>query len=147
MTVLTLHAKQDHLGKIASTRDPIKALAEFVWNALDADATRVAVDFVRNRLGGLDGVIVRDNGSGITHPRAELDFSNLGESWKRTTNRTPGQRALHGKEGRGRLRFFSLAQKARWKTIYKEGDGRRGLTIQIDSGTLEKCDVSEPEPV
>jgi hypothetical protein len=50
MTVLNLRAGQDHLEKVASTRDPIKALAEFVWNAVDAEATRVSVEFVLNAL-------------------------------------------------------------------------------------------------
>jgi hypothetical protein len=31
MVVLTLKAKQDHLQKVASMRDHVKALAEFVW--------------------------------------------------------------------------------------------------------------------
>jgi hypothetical protein len=33
MTKLSLQAKQDFLEKEASTRDPIKGIAEFVWNA------------------------------------------------------------------------------------------------------------------
>ena len=40
MVVLTLMAKHDHLQRVASTRDYVKALSEFVWNALDADALR-----------------------------------------------------------------------------------------------------------
>ena len=47
MTVFTLKAKNDHLQKVASTRDYIKAISEFVWNALDADATAVSVEFLR----------------------------------------------------------------------------------------------------
>jgi hypothetical protein len=39
MTVLSLIARQDYLEKVARTRDPIRAISEFVWNALDADAT------------------------------------------------------------------------------------------------------------
>ncbi|WP_036045083.1 hypothetical protein [Bradyrhizobium yuanmingense] len=52
MTVLELKAQHDALQKIATTRDPIRALAEFVWNALDADATSVSVELNRNPLGG-----------------------------------------------------------------------------------------------
>ena len=115
MIELTLKAKHDHLQKVAATRDLIKALSEFVWNALDADATTVLVDLRRNRLGGLEGVVIRDNGTGISKPRAEHDFESLGKSWKLRTDRTPVRsRAIHGKEGKGRFRFFSLAQRARW---------------------------------
>src|SRR5262249_42112752 len=78
MIRLTLKAKHDHLKKVATTRDPVKALSEFVWNALDADATSVSVDLVRNVLGGLESFIIRDNGTGISRTRAEHDFESLG---------------------------------------------------------------------
>lgn len=45
-------ATHDHLVKVASTKDPIKAISEFVWNALDADADEVSVEFQTNALGG-----------------------------------------------------------------------------------------------
>lgn len=118
MTVLQLKAQQDALQKAATTRDPIKALAEFVWNALDADATEVNVEFDRNALGGIEGVAIRDNGKGITSERANTDFENWGASWKRSRSRTDLNRAIHGKEGQGRLRFYSLADRARWTSKY-----------------------------
>ena len=127
MTVLNLQAKQDHLEKIAKTSDYIKAIAEFVWNGFDADATQVSVDLIRNPLGGLQEIRISDNGSGISYDRAQKDFSNLGESWKKEKRRTAKEhRALHGKEGRGRLRFFSLAERARWKSTYKKGKDAEG---------------------
>jgi hypothetical protein len=102
MVVLTLKAKHDHLQKVASMRDHVKALAEFVWNSLDADAQTVSVEFNRNVLGGIDSISVRDNGSGISSARAEHDFESLGESWKLKTHHTPvHSRAIHGKEGQG----------------------------------------------
>jgi sensor histidine kinase regulating citrate/malate metabolism len=100
MVILTLKAKNDHLQKVASTHDFIKAIAEFVWNALDADSSRTSVELVRNALGGLQSIIIRDNGTGISKTRAEHDFESLGESWKLHTARTPVLgRAIHGKEG------------------------------------------------
>ena len=145
MTVLNLRAGQDHLEKVASTRDPIKALAEFVWNAVDAEATRVSVEYVLNALGGIEEIKIRDNGTGISRAQAERDFGHLGDSWKRASHRTPTlHRALHGKEGRGRLRFFSLAQQAGWRSVYMEDGEYRAISIDIASGALEKSDLSEP---
>jgi len=77
MTVLSLIARQDYLEKVARTRDPIKANSEFVWNALDADATRISVEFGLNVLGGIEEIVVRDNGIGISRAHAERDFGNL----------------------------------------------------------------------
>jgi hypothetical protein len=99
MVVLTLKAKHDHLEKVATTRDPIKAVSEFVWNALDADATTVSVDLRRNRLGGLEAIVIRDNGTGISKPRADHDFESLGESWKLRTNRTEPPRVCRRRCG------------------------------------------------
>jgi len=143
MTVLQLKAQQDALQKAATTRDPVKALAEFVWNALDADATEVTVELDRNALDGLEGMAIRDNGKGITSERANTDFENWGASWKRNRSRTDLNRAVHGKEGQGRLRFFSLAEKARWTSVYAAGGELRKLTIDISAGALGKADVQE----
>ncbi|RUZ98693.1 ATP-binding protein [Mesorhizobium sp. M7A.F.Ca.US.001.02.1.1] len=147
MATLTLDPKQDHLEKIAATRDPIKALAEFVWNALDADATDVSIEFQQNVLGGLDAIVVRDNGEGITDARADHDFKSLGESWKRNSSRTAKlSRAIHGKEGRGRLRFFSLSRRAEWSTVYEDAGKRWQLSLKIDADNLRKCEKSNPAP-
>ena len=113
MVVLTLKAKHDHLEKVAATRDYVKALAEFVWNALDADATNVSVSLVRNALGGLESIVIQDDGTGIDKVRAEMILRVWASSWKRTKRRTSVHaRAMHGKEGKGRLKFFSLAKRA-----------------------------------
>lgn len=148
MTLLKLKAKQDHLEKEARTRDPIKAISEFVWNALDADATEVRVSFPRNPLGGVDAIIIADNGKGISFERGQKDFENLGDSWKRIARTTANGRFLHGKEGRGRLRFFSLAERAEWKSVYSDDAGAsfKELNLKILSQSLEECDVGDVKP-
>jgi len=145
MTILELKAQQDALQKIATTRDPVRALAEFVWNALDADATHVFVTLDRNALGGLDAITIRDDGIGISRERALADFENLGASWKRTRQRTHLNRVLHGKEGQGRLRFFSLAQSGRWISVFQNGSGLRKINIEIVAGSLHKSEVTDIE--
>ena len=154
MTTLDLRAKQDFLERDAAARDPVRALAEFVWNALDADATDIKVALEKNELGGLNAIRIVDNGSGISPESASHDFGNLGDSWKRATRRTGRLgRAIHGKEGRGRLRFFSLAQRARWFTTTRT-DAAAGQepvlssrTLEIHAKSLERCEVTEaPEP-
>jgi hypothetical protein len=143
MTTLNLLAKQDFLEREASGRDPIKAISELVWNSLDADATTIEVVFERNPLGGLMSIKVIDNGVGITPARASHDFANLGDSWKRQAHRTASGRAIHGKEGRGRLRFFSLAQRAQWHTTFATPDGLASQKLEIHSKSLERCEVVE----
>ena len=147
MTTLSLKARQDYLEKDATLRDPVKGVAEFVWNALDADAVAVAVELVRNDLGGLTAIRITDDGHGITKERADHDFGNLGDSIKRRISKTPGHgRAVHGKEGRGRLKFFTLARQAKWHSVCEEGGRRLSLSLTIHANKLEKCEVSDPEP-
>lgn len=48
----------------------IAAVAELVWNALDANATKVDIRFQRSALGAIEQIVVTDNGHGMTPDRA-----------------------------------------------------------------------------
>lgn len=139
-----LQAKQDHIETVVRTTEPLRAIAELVWNGFDAGATRVDVEFRRTALGGVDEIIVSDDGEGISADRADRDFGQLGESWKRSA--APSGRAYHGKEGRGRLRFFSLADRARWTSRYASEDGLKQLSIDIRAEAIETAEIGDPEP-
>jgi hypothetical protein len=132
MPYLTIGVAQDHLEKAAVTRDPVKALAEFVWNALDGDATDVAISFNLNPLGAIQSIEISDDGTGISDEIVQTEFKVLGASWKKATPKTGSGRPVHGKEGRGRLRFFSLAENARWVSNYNsKTDGRKMIAVEI----------------
>ena len=106
-----IQVQDDHLARMAQTRKPILALAELIWNAVDADATRIDVTLSNNDLDGLEAIEVTDNGHGIPYAQAEDLFSRLGGSWKQSrTHSNEENRILHGKEGRGRFRAFSLGR-------------------------------------
>jgi len=92
----------DHLRKLTTGR-PIAAVAELVWNAVDADATRVEVEVDGNDV-RMNAVTVRDNGHGIPHGDAGALFARLGGSWKAHARSKGEQRFLHGKEGKGRFK-------------------------------------------
>jgi DNA mismatch repair ATPase MutL len=50
---LQIEVQEDHLERISQTKKPILAIAELVWNALDADASRVTISLPESALGGL----------------------------------------------------------------------------------------------
>ncbi|MEU2120110.1 ATP-binding protein [Streptomyces sp. NPDC016459] len=61
------------------TKKPqITAVAELVWNALDANATEVDVELRRSSLTAITDVIVTDNGHGMTPKRARAAFQAFG---------------------------------------------------------------------
>src|ERR1041384_2041452 len=142
-----IEVQPDLLERLSKVRKPLLAIAELVWNALDADATHVAVEFETNLLNGLERIVVRDDGSGMTPQEAEEGFKSLGGSWKRHAARSRRLgRLLHGRAGKGRLRAFSLGSTVDWRTTFA-GDGkhysyfiRGNLT---DLGTFEESDIAE----
>lgn len=103
-------------------KHPKNALAELIWNSLDADATDVVVQFPKGELGDID-IVISDNGSGIHYDEVEKLFSNYGGSWKRHTEKTNGGRNLHGNYGKGRLYSIVLGKTIVWNTTYKSKDG------------------------
>src|SRR5438270_1001327 len=107
MKTISVAVQPDHLQRMASVKKPILALAELVWNSLDADATDVRVTFQENLLSGLTSIGVSDNGTGMTPTEAEQSFGSLGGSWKRFGSRSRHSgRILHGRAGKGRFRAF-----------------------------------------
>ena len=148
MQLLSLSAKHDHLAKVAKSSDVAKSISEFIWNALDADATEVFVELPRNVLGGIESIIIRDKGTGIRHELAVEVFQKLGDSWKLNVRRTAIHgRQIHGKAGQGRLKFYSMANNAHWLSTVKSDVGFEQIQIEINGHQLDKCSVSAPTKV
>jgi len=103
-TTIDVRPKQDFWHRLSRTR-PLRAISEMVWNALDADADNVSVDFRLNPLGGLQEITIADDGSGIPFDvAAEHRFAALGGSWKARAQRTSKRRQMQGRFGEGRFR-------------------------------------------
>jgi hypothetical protein len=143
-----IQVQDDYLQTIAQVRKPILAIAELIWNSVDADADRVDVMLHDDRLGGIKSIEVTDNGHGIPYADAEKLFSNLGGSWKQGGHRSiEKRRLLHGKEGRGRFRIFALGRVVDWNVCYKAPDGLRAYTISMVKDHLKRVQVADENPV
>lgn len=148
MKEIRVEVQSDHLERLASVRKPILAVAELIWNSLDADATKVRVKFRHNRLGGLEAVRVTDNGHGIDYMDATPAFGNLGGSWKKNRQRSKQKRRLlHGKAGKGRFRAFSLGRDVVWKTRYQDNGTTNTYAIVGNASDLGVFSLGDPEPV
>ncbi|MGD1055649.1 MAG: ATP-binding protein, partial [Nitrososphaerales archaeon] len=149
MKTIEVTVKSDHLESLARVKKPIIAVAELIWNGLDADAKKVDVSFVENPLGGVESIVVRDDGLGLPYDQAETAFSNLGGSWKRSTRVTrERQRLMHGRRGKGRFRAFALGHRVSWDTKYRS-DGHLAaysITGEVERiGTFRLGEVAESE--
>lgn len=86
-----------------SRKRPVKALAEAIWNSLDAGADHVAVKFEYTEMEAISAITVTDDGTGMNRERVDLDFRTYGDSWKaRIDARTHNDRSIHGQRGQGR---------------------------------------------
>lgn len=122
--LIEVQAQADHLAALVRAK-PITALSEVIWNALDADASRVDVSIKESPLGGIEKIVISDDGEGLAYTEAQTAFGNLGGSWKRPGGRTRQQgRSLHGRDGKGRFRAFSLGSKVQWEVHTHNDLGR-----------------------
>lgn len=138
-----VEVQPDYLEKITGAKPP-QALAELIWNSLDADATRISVRFENNDLGKLSKIEVRDNGTGIPYERAPELFGRLGGSWKRPGARTDREnRFLHGQDGRGRFKSFALGSYARWEVVYERGGSFFSYDILMSADRIREVRISD----
>jgi hypothetical protein len=145
MRRISVKVKEDHLQRLSKVKKPILAVAELIWNALDADASEVRIVFDRNSLGGLQSIRVVDNGKGIRYEEAVPAFENLGGSWKHGAQKTlQNKRLLHGKAGKGRFRAFSLGAIVVWQSTFNDNGGKASFSIRGDASDLGTFEIDEP---
>lgn len=127
----TTEISDEGIKKHFKNSEPWAALFELIWNGLDAGAKSVRVDITENELGGIQSVLVVDDGEGIDVDHIEDNFGRFNDSSKKSDI------ALHGSHGRGRLAFHRLANRAAWWTRFSGKDAVieiRGENIKRFSG-------------
>ena len=134
----------DFLEKITRAK-PVQALAELIWNSLDADASKVDVFMKHNELVAMSQLIVQDNGTGMEYEQAPALFRSLGGSWKRSGSTTRGGRFLHGRDGRGRFKAFGLGAVAEWDVTYLKDDRLSTFTVVMKTAKLKEVVISDEE--
>lgn len=137
-------AQRDAFLRIARAR-PLTAIAELIWNSLDADANNVTVYFDEGEL-GLRGVVIEDDGQGATPEEAREFFRRLGGSWKKPGAKTKEHgRVLHGSQGQGRYKALSIGRSIKWTYFYELGVEIFEFTLTILGDDPSQVSPSEPE--
>lgn len=138
------------IKKILSNYDTPSSIAEYIWNGFDATANTVNINYTVNVFGYLEYLEIIDNGYGINHNKLNTKFKPFYESEKAIKVSAPKHTsAMHGKNGVGRLTFFTFADSAKWLTVFFNGKKFETNTIIINSNELidfksEKVD-NEPD--
>jgi histidine kinase/DNA gyrase B/HSP90-like ATPase len=147
MTEYSIEVQTDFLQRQTNAQ-PLAAVAQLIWNGLDADATTITVDFEDDNLGGMAKIVVTDDGHGIPHAEAPTLFRYLGGSWKKLAARTKTRnRMLHGQEGRGRFKAFALGSVVDWKITYSRDGTLSHYNISIIEPDIRRVRISEEAPV
>lgn len=126
------------IKKILQNYNPQQAIAEYIWNGFDANADTVELLYSANELGRLEYLQIVDNGYGIHYEKLPIKFRPFYESEKAIEISAPKHTsAMHGKNGVGRLTFFTFAHNAHWTTTYEGQDGvLKSAEIKIETGGL-----------
>lgn len=141
---IQVQVQNDFLNKV-SQATPISALAELIWNALDADATIVNINTKQNELDAISEITVSDNGHGIPHAHSPKLFGSLGGSWKSNSTTTGQGRFLHGQEGKGRFKAFALGNLVEWDINFHNGSGNEHYKVTSEFTQLNTFNISSPE--
>jgi hypothetical protein len=140
--VLELGVEPDHIDSLTRANG-ITALSELIWNSLDADASKIEISGIQNRLGGYDKIIVRDNGHGLPFDKANEVFGKLGGSEKKLITKSPKGRVLHGKEGKGRYKSLALGDLVTFHSFYKSNGLIEEFSVTFERGTLTHSTISD----
>ena len=127
----------DGVKSILNAYSAPESLAEYIWNGFDADATKVDISYEEDALGSLKYITITDNGKGIAQDLLAVKFKPFHESEKALKKVDSKHHSLlHGKNGVGRLTFFTFANTATWITTYKKNGKLYKYDIDISSSDL-----------
>lgn len=136
---ITVAIGQEDLRRFAD-HDPLKALAELIWNAFDADAkiVRITTEYNDDEHLSLRCITVEDDGKGF-ESTADRVFGSFGDSMKKDRQKTIAGRIQHGREGKGRYRALALGLRAEWQSIATDPTGQCVYTrVSLDASNANK---------
>jgi len=115
----------------------LQAINEYIWNSIDAHADEIKVN-LQCQGKTPKKLIIEDNGEGINFDKLNVDlFGHTNDSWKRKLKK-PYLSLPHGENGFGRFSFVKFANKATWKSVYKNGEDFREFETYIQHPNLIK---------
>ena len=125
------------IKKVLKSYKCYHGVAEYIWNGFDAQARTVEINYELNKLGSVDLLSIKDDGHGINLDNLEEKFDKFYDSEKTIQIQSPKHSSiLHGKNGVGRLTFFTFAGDAEWHTSYENGGVESGV-IRVSSQDLK----------
>ncbi len=139
----TMKVTNGSVARAGLPRGLSAAVMQYVWNSIEADATKIDIVFERMaaEVKAVKTFYIEDNGTGIDYSTIQKTFGSFLDSIKQT-------RFTKGGKGKGRLSFLAFSSRVIWYTTFKDKDGvNQFYTIQIDEGERKEYESSDPKPV
>jgi hypothetical protein len=118
-----------------------KAIAEYIWNSFDANASIVEINFDHNEVGYIHKFSIEDNGSGIDIATLADTFGNFLDSQKNQSFSQTGY--VKGKQGKGRFSFTTFCNEAKWVTTFEREGKCFNYEIKINKANSVDYSVSD----
>ncbi len=154
---MSWHRIQAGSGVLAqyARRKPLNAVAELIWNAVDAEAANVyltinssSVSETPDSAQHVTTIRITDDGHGITPQIADSTFTMRGDSWKRNLNGRSlnNLRPLHGQAGVGRFFAYSIGRAVKWSSVSQIEGSTEHVLLEIfgDKSKIDGFEVSDP---
>ena len=118
-----------------------KSISEFIWNGFDAKASIIELSYEINQNkneGRFRKLEIKDNGYGINHDKLETTFEPIFDSEKLNNNYSKDHHStIHGKNGVGRLTFFTFSNSAKWHSVYNKDEINYEYENEIEAKKLD----------
>lgn len=135
------------IRKLLKKYDEKRAIAEYIWNGFDAGSKTIHLDYETtfDDAGAITTLSVKDEGRGISYSELNQKFKPFFQSEKALAITNPQNQSLyHGKNGAGRLTFFTFASSAVWNTTAIDQGEVLSYSIKISSDLLNNFDPGSP---
>lgn len=119
---------------------PLDAICEYIWNGFDAKASKIKLKLEFNEMGLINTISISDNGTGIDYEELKQKFQPFNESKKSGIINKTSHSIPHGRQGIGRLTFFSFAQNVRWDTVYTKNKIKYKYYIEMNKNSMNAYD-------
>lgn len=121
-----------------------KAIAEFIWNGFDAEASVIKIDFECNEVGYINQFSIKDNGTGINIENIGLTFGNFNDSLKALSYSDSS--FIKGKKGKGRYSFSVFCNTAVWDTTFlSENSDFLNYKIEINRDNSQNYSIDNKQ--
>ena len=139
VNTLTLSVDNSSFDSAGITKDSQDAICEFIWNALEASASRVEITMHGGDMTEAGAIVISDNGTGIPYESLQDTFGAFLSSQKR--NQSIRIKTQTNK-GKGRFSYLAFAPSAVWETTYETEGHRYSYEIRLSS--INKTSIERP---